>query len=141
MEFQILTRTTICLNLFWDGIKSLWRLSKCCGIYLRNPNRFNSNENYIWNLNFQSKDSLFNYRTRASINRSQLVTPPPSTYIEKFIFYAFFMPQLQGQNNDFWLLTADNAGAVTVIRSGEKVWKILFSNEAINKWIKWENWG
>ena len=49
---------------------------------------------------------LLGYRTRASINRS--------TFIEKIDFYAFFMLQLQGPKNIFWLLTADNAGALTV---------------------------
>ena len=51
---------------------------------------------------------------RASINRSQLVSAP-STFIDKNIFYMFFMLQSQGQKNNFWLFTADNAGALTVI--------------------------
>ena len=53
---------------------------------------------------------------RASINRSQLVTAPLNFDL-KIIFYAFFMLQLQGTKNIFWSLTADNAGALTVIEN------------------------
>ena len=35
------------------------------------------------------------YRTRAIINRSRIVTAP-STFIEKTIFYVFFMSQSRG---------------------------------------------
>ena len=55
------------------------------------------------------------YHTRAIINHSQIVTAP-LTFIEKIFLYLFFMPQSQSKNNIFWLLTADNDGALTVLK-------------------------
>ena len=74
--------------------------------------------------------TINNYRTRASINRSRLVTAPLNFHW-KIIFYVFFMSQSQGKNYNFLLLTADNDGVLMVILSILHIWE---------EWISIDEW-